>query len=91
MPKDAQECAAEIASLSLIMSFASNNFNQGLRSYYFAMAAMSWFLHPWVMIATTMWIAWVLYAREFRSRTLSVLRGEAVAIVSARQSLDKWR
>jgi len=31
------------------------------------------FLHPWLMIAITLWIVWVLYAREFRSRTLDVL------------------
>ena len=90
-PQDVQECAGDIASLSLLVSFASSNFNQGLRSYYFAMAALAWFLHPWLMIATTLWVVWVLYAREFRSRTLDVLRGGGVEIASARQSLRVWR
>jgi uncharacterized membrane protein len=90
-PSDPQECANDAASLSLMVSFASSNFNQGLRSYYFAMAAMSWFLHPWLMVITTLWVVSVLYTREFRSRTLGVLSGGGVAIASARQSLREWR
>jgi uncharacterized membrane protein len=90
-PKDTQECASEIAGLSLVVSYASSNFNQGLRSYYFAMAALSWFLHPWLMIATTLWVVWVLYSREFRSRTLHVLSGGGIQIASNRASLRTWR
>lgn len=90
-PKDANDCATEMASLALLVSFASSNFNQGLRSYYFAMAALSWFLHPWLMIATTLWVLWVLYAREFRSRTLEALGGGSIAIASARDSARIWR
>ena len=90
-PKEPQECAHDIAALSLLVSFASGNFNQGLRSYYFGMAALSWFLHPWLMIAATIWVVWVLYAREFRSRTLEVLSGGGIEIASARESLRVWR
>jgi uncharacterized membrane protein len=90
-PKNTEECAPQMASLSLLVSFASGNFNQGLRSYYFAMAAMSWFLHPWLMIATTLWVMWVLYAREFRSRTLDALGGNSVSLASARESSRSWR
>jgi uncharacterized membrane protein len=89
--KDPQRCANEIANLSLIVSFASGNFNQGLRSYYFAMAALAWFLHPWLMIATTFWVVWVLYAREFHSRTLDVLRGGGIEIATRRASRRVWR
>jgi uncharacterized membrane protein len=89
--QDPQRCANEIANLSLIVSFASGNFNQGLRSYYFAMAALSWFLHPWLMIATTFWVVWVLYAREFHSRTLDVLRGGGIEIATRRASRRVWR
>jgi len=89
-PKDPQECASEMASLSLVVSFASGNFNQGLRAYYFAMAAITWFLHPWLMLATTVWIVWILYAREFRSRTLDVISGGSVALATERRSRSEW-
>jgi uncharacterized membrane protein len=89
--KNEQESAAEVANLSLIVSFASGNFNQGLRSYYFAMAALSWFLHPWLMMATTLWVIRVLYTREFHSRTLNVLRGGGIEIATTRESRQVWR
>ena len=42
-----------------ILSFANRNFNQGLRAYYFGVAALSWFLHPALMIAMTLYVAGV--------------------------------
>jgi uncharacterized membrane protein len=89
--QDTQQCASEAANLSLIVSFASGNFNQGLRSYYFAMAALAWFLHPWLMAATTLWVVRVLYTREFHSRTLDVLRGGGIEIATSRESRQIWR
>jgi uncharacterized membrane protein len=59
-----------------IVSFANRNFNQGLRAYYFGVAAMSWFLHPALMIAMTLGVIYVLYQREFRSQTLDLLQRE---------------
>jgi uncharacterized membrane protein len=56
-----------------ITSYAGVNFNNGLRAYYFALAAMTWFLHPWLMMAATGWVVLVLYHREFSSRTLQAL------------------
>lgn len=90
-PPDPQlDCAQDIARVGLLVSYASSNFNQGLRSYYFAMAALSWFLHPWLMMLITVWIVRVLYAREFRSRTLEVLHGGSIQIASARESSRLW-
>lgn len=90
-PADLKECEQDIARVGLLVSFASGNFNQGLRSYYFAMAALAWFLHPWLMILITIWIVRVLYAREFRSRTLEVLHGGSIEIASARDLSRIWR
>lgn len=56
-----------------VTSYASVNFNNGLRAYYFALAALTWFLHPWLMIAATGWVVYILYQREFRSKTLMAL------------------
>ncbi len=91
VPRDDSEREAEVANLSLVVSFASGNFNQGLRSYYFAMAALSWFLHPWLMVAITVWVVWVLYTREFHSRTLDVLSGGGIEIATTRESRRIWR
>ena len=73
-PADASEYAADVDRIAVILSFANRNFNQGLRAYYFGVAALSWFLHPGVMIAVTLGVVYVLHQREFRSRTLEVLQ-----------------
>jgi uncharacterized membrane protein len=62
--------------IAAIVSFANRNFNQGLRAYYFGVAALSWFLHPALMIVMTLGVIYVLYQREFRSQTLELLQRE---------------
>ena len=60
--------------IAVIVAFANRNFNSGLRACYFGVAALSWFLHPALMIGVTLSVVYVLYQREFRSRTLDVLQ-----------------
>ncbi len=75
-PKDnPEQYAADINRLALVTSYAGTNFNQGLRAYYFALAAMTWFLHPYLMMISTAWVVYILYHREFESRTLYALIG----------------
>ena len=68
-----EQHAAEINRIAAITSYAGTNFNNGLRSYYFALAAMTWFLHPWLMLVATGWVVYVLQHREFASMTLRTL------------------
>jgi uncharacterized membrane protein len=74
-PKDdnAEQYAAVINRIALVTSYAGTNFNHGLRAYYFALAAMTWFLHPYLMLIATAWVVYILYHREFESRTLYAL------------------
>jgi uncharacterized membrane protein len=76
-PKDdPEQYAPHINRIARVTSSASVNFNNGLRAYYFALAALAWFLHPWLMIVATGWVVYVLYRREFRSKTLRALIDE---------------
>lgn len=68
--------ATHINRIARITSYAGSNFNHGLRSYYFALAAMAWFLHPWLMVAATAWVIGILYHREFKSKTLLAMVDE---------------
>ncbi len=63
--------AERMAKLS---DLAAEHFNDGVRSYYFAMAALGWFVHSLVFIVATAWIVAVLYRREFKSRSLAILQ-----------------
>jgi uncharacterized membrane protein len=77
MPKDnPEQYAPLINSIAKITSYAGENFNNGLRAFYFALAALAWFLHPWLMIVATAWVIAVLYHREFASRTLRAMLEE---------------
>jgi len=52
---------------------ASKDFNQGLRAYYFSLAALAWFVSPWLFMAATTLVVVVLYLREYRSGALRTL------------------
>ncbi|RUO78912.1 DUF599 domain-containing protein [Idiomarina tyrosinivorans] len=56
-----------------VIDQSGHEYNNGLRSYYFALAFLAWFLHPALMIAATAVVLVVLYRREYRSRVLRAL------------------
>lgn len=62
-----------------VCSLAANQFNYGLRAYYFALAFSAWFLSPYFCIVATFAVIAVLYRREFRSKTFKTLRRGLVA------------
>lgn len=63
--------AAEVAT------HASKDFNQGLRAYYFSLAALGWFVSPWLFMVATSAVVVVLYIREYRSAALRMLDAAA--------------
>lgn len=71
-PSEAERHAF-IERTSKIISMAANNFNYGLRAYYFSLALLGWFINPWVLILLSTGVVYVLYQREFRSTTLNTL------------------
>jgi uncharacterized membrane protein len=56
-----------------VVGLAAETFNDGLRAYYFAFAAVSWFLSPLVFVLATGGVVYILYQREFHSDVLDVL------------------
>jgi uncharacterized membrane protein len=66
--KDVAERAARINAL------ASRHFNRGLRAYYFTMAGLAWFVHPALFMVAATWVIYVLFRRDFRSRSLGIVR-----------------
>ncbi|MFW3895439.1 DUF599 domain-containing protein [Pseudomonas putida] len=68
-----QERKAFAARAARVISMAANQFNFGLRSYYFGMAMLSWFISPWAFMAMSAGVVLVLYRREFHSDVLDVM------------------
>jgi len=58
-----------------VVGMAAETFNDGLRAYYMAFAAIGWFFSPLIFMVATAGVIYVLYQREFRSDVLAVLRG----------------
>jgi uncharacterized membrane protein len=62
--------ASRVAKMT---SMAANNFNLGLRTYYFCLAILGWFINPWLFMALSGGVVYILYRREFKSSTLNTL------------------
>lgn len=63
-----------VARAARMSDIATENFNAGIRAYYFGLAALGWFVHPLLLAAASALIVLVLWRREFHSRTLAALR-----------------
>ncbi len=62
---------------ALVSTQAAKDYNQGLRAYYFALAALGWFMSPWMFVSATTVVVAVLYWREYYSATLKMLASPA--------------
>jgi uncharacterized membrane protein len=58
-----------------VNTLAGDEFNRGIRAYYFGFAALGWFVHPGLFVALTIVILLVLWRRDFHSKTLRAIHG----------------
>jgi len=65
-----EECAQRFA---LLNTLAGDDFNRGIRAYYFGFAAGTWFVSAYHFIAFTLVILVVLWRRDFHSHALRAL------------------
>lgn len=65
-------------SAARVCNLAGDAFNLGLRSFYYALAVVAWFVHPVAFAAASTIVVVVLYRREFRSDALVALRSGKV-------------
>ncbi len=74
VPQEAEEDLDRHArKFAAVNTCAGNDFNRGMRDYYFGMAVMSWMVSPWLFICSTLVIVFVLARREFSSPVLKAL------------------
>ena len=63
--KEVRDNALRMAKLS---SLGAKHYNDGIRAYYFALAAFSWYIHAWALVLASVWVVLVLFRREYRSK-----------------------
>ncbi|PKH98229.1 DUF599 domain-containing protein [Shewanella sp. 11B5] len=68
--------------MAVVQDQAAHSYNYGLRSYYYSMAALCWFMHPGMFILASLFVVYTLYQREFNSKAV-------VAITAAQAYLEK--
>lgn len=64
-----------ISQTAIVLTEAVKSLNNGIRGYYFAVAALFLFVGPWIAIGMTLFIAGVLlYRQGFSTEALSIER-----------------
>ncbi|MBU2871497.1 DUF599 domain-containing protein [Colwellia sp. E2M01] len=71
--KDQENIKAYAKEMAVVQDQAAHSYNYGLRSYYFALAEISWFLHPILFVGLSLWVVFTLYTREFNSRAVKAM------------------
>src|SRR5262249_46458340 len=71
--KDAHEHEDYVDTMTQVATHPAEDFNQGLRAFYFALEATTWFVNPWLSVASSALVVFILHQREFHSRTLRAL------------------
>ncbi len=73
-PPPGEGTEADARRFAKVNALAGDEFNRGIRAYYFGLAAVAWFVQPWLFMAVTTFIVLVLYRRDFASHTLAAMR-----------------
>ncbi|MBL8564438.1 MAG: DUF599 family protein [Hyphomicrobiaceae bacterium] len=71
---DTLERARYVEQIADLLGLVGDHANAGLRSFYYAFAAIAWFFHPLLFIASATLVTLVLLRREFLSRASRILR-----------------
>ena len=75
--------------MATVQDQAAHSYNYGLRTYYFALAAMCWFLHPLLLIVMSLWVVNTLYNREFNSKAVKAITAAQYLLYQERQLKDE--
>jgi uncharacterized membrane protein len=75
VPGNEIACDAHAERTAELIGIAAEHANSGLRSFYYAIAAMAWFFHPLAFIAAATWVLIILIRRDFFSRSRRIIRG----------------
>ena len=65
--KDTPAADAHVKRTTQLFASAGRHFNHGQRAFFFALGFLGWFVSPYVFIATTAAVVFVLWFRQFKS------------------------
>lgn len=65
--KDTDEADRHVTRTVQMFVAAGTHFNRGQRGFFAALGYLGWFIGPWVLIATTVFVVAVMWVRQFKS------------------------
>ncbi len=71
---NAAQCERHATKTAQLAGLAATHSNDGLRTIYFAIAGLGWFLHSIVFILGCGWVLAIVYRREYASRALMAIK-----------------
>ena len=71
--KDEPVAKAHAARAARLCEVAGRHFNHGQRALFFALGYLGWFLGPWVLMATSVMVAVLMWRRQFASDSRHIL------------------
>lgn len=72
-PDSEAACDQHATRTARLAGLSAEHSNGGLRSFYYAIAALTWFYHPLAMVIATTWVLVILVRRDFFSRSRSLI------------------
>ena len=73
--KDAAASKLHARRLGRLCEVAGRHFNRGQRAFFFALGYLGWFISPWLLMATSVAVAVILWRRQFASDSRAALIG----------------
>lgn len=70
-PESLENYAEKVGKLHTL---AAKHFTTGLNSYFFGLAAATWFLNAWLFMVATVWVFLVLFRRAFWSEFMKIVK-----------------
>jgi uncharacterized membrane protein len=73
-------CDDHATRTARLAGLSGEHANSGLRSFYYAIAALAWFYHPIAFMVVTTWVVAILARRDFFSRSRLLIATQPVAL-----------
>lgn len=67
--ENAAACKGHAMRTARVIGIAAEHANAGIRSFFYAVAAMAWFFHPLALVIASTWVVLILIRRDFFSRS----------------------
>jgi len=78
-----------------LVSNATSHHNTAIRAFYFGFISITWYVNPIFFMIGTIWLLWVVYRREYRSKAYALSNTDHPSVLLStnmeKTELPKWK